>query len=355
MTTQIPTTGFLTDDMIRTLCLEQEMITPFVDLHEKQDQKDKITWGLSPASYDASLGTVFKRYRNLTTKIDPKSVNEDDFVTFTETEPFTIEPGGFLLGTTRETFRIPENIMGLCISRSTYARCFSGDTPIYLHDGKTITFKEAFNKQEAFREKHPDKACEFRGLALDEKTGQIRTAPLTTIQKTGTQPVVVVTYDDESQITCTPDHEFLVKNIVDGVWDGTASRIQAQHLESTHVPVEFRYHRCEARKIISVSEPQKAIETYCLTSPLYGNFLVGNGMCVGNCALMVHVTPLIPGFVGKVTLEISNTTQFPITLYPNEGICQFMFFHSSADCDQSYADIAGKYMNQEDTTGPRHI
>lgn len=78
-------------------------------------------------------------------------------------------------------------------------------------------------------------------------------------------------------------------------------------------------------------------------------------LCVGKstyarCGLIINVTPLEPGWDGYVTLEFSNTTPFPVKLYPNEGVCQFVFFRGNPACDFTYKDKKGKYMSQTDVT-----
>lgn len=81
-------------------------------------------------------------------------------------------------------------------------------------------------------------------------------------------------------------------------------------------------------------------------------------VCLGKstyarCGLIVNVTPLEPGWEGHVTLEISNTTPLPAKVYANEGVAQFLFFKGSSECETSYADRSGKYMNQTGVTLPR--
>lgn len=81
-------------------------------------------------------------------------------------------------------------------------------------------------------------------------------------------------------------------------------------------------------------------------------------VCVGKstyarCGLIVNVTPLEPEWEGQVTLEFSNTTQQPIRIYPNEGICQFLFFQSNEPCELSYGDRKGKYQHQKGITLPK--
>ena len=78
-------------------------------------------------------------------------------------------------------------------------------------------------------------------------------------------------------------------------------------------------------------------------------------ICVGKstyarCGLNVTTTPLEPEWGGVVTLELSNLTNAPITIYPNEGICQFIFLRSEVVCEVSYADKKGKYQWQTGVT-----
>lgn len=74
-------------------------------------------------------------------------------------------------------------------------------------------------------------------------------------------------------------------------------------------------------------------------------------ICIGKstyarCGLVVNVTPVEPGCSGQIVIEISNTTNMPVYLYPNEGICQFIFLKGDNPCATSYKDKGGKYLNQ---------
>jgi dCTP deaminase len=71
--------------------------------------------------------------------------------------------------------------------------------------------------------------------------------------------------------------------------------------------------------------------------------------------MIVNVTPLEPGWEGYVTLEFSNTTPYPIKIYVNEGICQFLFFKGNTQCQTTYKDKSGKYMNQKDIVLPKEF
>ena len=81
------------------------------------------------------------------------------------------------------------------------------------------------------------------------------------------------------------------------------------------------------------------------------------GVCVGKstyarCGIIVNVTPLEPGWYGKLTLEISNTTPLPAKIYSNEGIAQIVFFEGKTP-DVTYDRRRGKYMNQTEITLPK--
>lgn len=70
------------------------------------------------------------------------------------------------------------------------------------------------------------------------------------------------------------------------------------------------------------------------------------------CGVFVNVTPLEPGWRGQVTLEFFNSTPAPVKLYVGEGIAQFIFTRGRQPMT-TYADRAGKYMNQQGITLPR--
>lgn len=61
---------------------------------------------------------------------------------------------------------------------------------------------------------------------------------------------------------------------------------------------------------------------------------------------IVNVTPIEPGFEGKVVIEISNATGLPMKIYADQGVSQFLFYRASQECDISYADRKGKYQCQ---------
>lgn len=69
--------------------------------------------------------------------------------------------------------------------------------------------------------------------------------------------------------------------------------------------------------------------------------------------IILNCTPLEPGWRGYITLEISNTTPLPARIYANEGIGQVLFFESDEQCEVSYVDKKGKYLDQTGVVLPR--
>lgn len=81
-------------------------------------------------------------------------------------------------------------------------------------------------------------------------------------------------------------------------------------------------------------------------------------LCVGKstyarCGIIINTTPFEPGWRGYVTIELTNSTPLPAKIYANEGIGQVLFFESDEDCETSYADKSGKYLDQVGVVPPR--
>ena len=96
------------------------MIKPFVN---KQVRKGKISFGLSSYGYDARVSNEFKIFTNVNSGIvDPKVFKKESFVTKIGKECI-IPPNSFALARTVEYFKIPRNVLTICLGKSTYARC----------------------------------------------------------------------------------------------------------------------------------------------------------------------------------------------------------------------------------------
>jgi len=110
----------LSDKWIRKMASEHKMISPFED---KQIRENKISYGLSSFGYDARVSNEFKIFTNVNSEIvDPKNFKASNFVTKNVSECI-IPPNSFVLASTVEHFRIPKDVLVVCLGKSTYARC----------------------------------------------------------------------------------------------------------------------------------------------------------------------------------------------------------------------------------------
>lgn len=102
------------------MALEHQMITPFVD---GQVREGVISYGLSSYGYDIRVSNEFKIFTNVHSAIvDPKHFNPQSFIDY-EGDICVIPPNSFVLAQTVEYFRIPRNVLTVCLGKSTYARC----------------------------------------------------------------------------------------------------------------------------------------------------------------------------------------------------------------------------------------
>jgi dCTP deaminase len=108
------------DFRIREYALKQKMIEPFTD---KQVRNGVISYGLSSYGYDIRVADEFKIFTNVNSAIvDPKQFDPRSMVDF-KGGICVIPPNSFALAKTIEYFRIPRNILTICVGKSTYARC----------------------------------------------------------------------------------------------------------------------------------------------------------------------------------------------------------------------------------------
>ena len=146
----------LSDKWIKEMAKTNNMISPFED---KQVRGTKISYGLSSFGYDARVSNEFKIFTNIHSEIiDPKNFKQNNFIS-KNGEECIIPPNSFVLSSTVEYFKIPNDVMVICLGKSTYARCgiivnvtplepsweghvtleFSNTTPlpakIYAHEG----------------------------------------------------------------------------------------------------------------------------------------------------------------------------------------------------------------------------
>ena len=383
------------DHWIRRMAHEHGMIEPFAPEQVRYADGQKIvSYGTSSYGYDVRCADEFKIFTNInSTIVDPKAFDEKSFVDL-KAGVCVIPPNSFALARTVEYFRIPRSVLTICVGKSTYARCFRGDTRVALVDGEAPTLEDMARRHESGEL--------FRGYAVGPN-GRIIAARLDRPRYIGRDALLEIELDNGERIQATADHQFmrrdgrmaeahalrpgdalmpLYRDLVRGhekVYQPIDELPCATHLsEALHATGSMRgaaaslrwdrsvfprFPRAAAHlrgtpayrnhKITAIRELPGEQDVYCLTVPEAGNFALQAGVFVRNCGIIVNVTPLEPEWEGHVTLEFSNTTPLPAKIYANEGVAQMLFFESDEVCSTSYKDRGGKYQAQRGVTLPK--
>jgi len=112
--------GLKSDKWIREKSLKNDMIKPFC---EEQVGTDVVSYGVSSYGYDIRVGNEFKIFTNVSsTVVDPKNFDDKNIVDFVG-NICIVPPNSFALARTVEYFKIPKNVLAICLGKSTYARC----------------------------------------------------------------------------------------------------------------------------------------------------------------------------------------------------------------------------------------
>jgi deoxycytidine triphosphate deaminase len=357
------------DRWIRRMAAAHAMIEPFSPQQVRVSDGHKIiSYGTSSYGYDVRCADEFKIFTNInSTIVDPKNFDEKSFVDF-KGPVCIIPPNSFALASTVEFFRIPRSVLTVTVGKSTYARCFRGDTRVALVDGTCATLEEMARRR--------DSGELFWGYSIG-RDGRLIVSLLEAPRFIGRDSLLEVELDHGERIHATPDHLFMRR-------DG---RMTAAHAlrprdalmplyrdlfrggEAVYQPIDgflyppYRLADERARigrmpayrnhQVVAVRAIAGDHDVYCLTVPEAGNFALEAGVFVKNCGIIVNVTPLEPEWEGHVTLEFSNTTPLPAKIYANEGVAQMLFFESDEVCETSYRDRGGKYQGQRGVTLPK--
>lgn len=112
--------GLKADNWIRKMAIEHDMIKPFC---EANIGKGVVSYGLSSYGYDIRVGREFKIFTNInSTVVDPKNFLEENVVDF-EGDECIVPANSFALARTIEYFKMPNDVLAICLGKSTYARC----------------------------------------------------------------------------------------------------------------------------------------------------------------------------------------------------------------------------------------
>lgn len=112
------------DKWIRRMVQEHGMIEPFEsDQIRQKDEQRIVSYGTSSYGYDIRCSDEFKLFTNInSTIVDPKNFDSNSFIDV-KSDVCIIPPNSFALARTVEYFRIPRNVLTICLGKSTYARC----------------------------------------------------------------------------------------------------------------------------------------------------------------------------------------------------------------------------------------
>ena len=108
------------DKWIKRMSINNKMIEPFV---ESNVRKDVVSYGLSSYGYDIRVSDEYKIFTNVNNSIiDPKKFDDKSFVNF-KGDVCVVPANSFALARSIEYFKIPRNVLTICLGKSTYARC----------------------------------------------------------------------------------------------------------------------------------------------------------------------------------------------------------------------------------------
>jgi dCTP deaminase len=189
------------DRWIRRMAASHGMIDPFSPEQVRVADGHKIiSYGTSSYGYDVRCADEFKIFTNInSTIVDPKNFDEKSFVDF-KGPVCIIPPNSFALASTVEYFRVPRNVLVATLGKSTYARCFRGDTRVALVDGTAPTLDEMARMH--------DSGELFWGYSIGEH-GRLIVSLLDAPRFIGRDALLELELDNGERVHATPDHRFM--------------------------------------------------------------------------------------------------------------------------------------------------
>jgi dCTP deaminase len=174
------------DIWIRRMAQEHGMIEPFAAAQVRHNENGRIiSYGTSSYGYDVRCATSFKLFTNINSAVvDPKAFDANSFVDL-EGDVCIIPPNSFVLAHTIEYFKIPRDVLTICVGKSTYARCgiilnvtplepeweghvtleFSNTTqlPVKIYANEGVAQMLFFQSDEACQTSYKDRQGKYQG------------------------------------------------------------------------------------------------------------------------------------------------------------------------------------------------
>jgi len=183
------------------MAAEHGLIDPFEPDQIRHNGRERVvSYGTSSYGYDIRCSDEFKIFTNINSAIvDPKGFDANSFVDL-KGEVCIIPPNSFALARTVEYFRIPRDVLVLCLGKSTYARCFRGDQQVALVDGSSVALEDMARRSE--------RGEDFWGYSVGE-FGRIIVTKLEAPRWVGRDALMEIALDSGELVRCTPDHVFI--------------------------------------------------------------------------------------------------------------------------------------------------
>jgi len=248
------------DRWIRTMAEQHAMIEPFEPGQVRQAGGQRIvSYGTSSYGYDVRCAAEFKIFTNInSTIVDPKAFDERNFVDFGG-DVCIIPPNSFALARTVEYFRIPRDTLVVCLGKSTYARCFRGDTRVALVDGSSATLEDMARRHEAGEL--------FWGYSIGP-TGQLIVSLLDSPRFVARDALVEVELDNGERVHATPDHRFMTRQ---GGWTEAGALKPGDALMPLYRHLERGYEVTYQPLTGFLTPTHRLADEWNLRAGIYGN------------------------------------------------------------------------------------
>jgi deoxycytidine triphosphate deaminase len=174
------------------------MIEPFED---RLVREGVVSYGLTSFGYDLRAAAEWKIFTNAWgAMVDPKNFDPKSFVEH-EGETVIIPPNSFVLARSVEYIRMPQTALAIAVGKSTYARCFSGDTKVALVDGRSLSLEQMANAENEV----------FFGYSIGAMS-RVMVTMLENPRFIGRDSLLEITLDNGQTIQATPEHLFFTRD-----------------------------------------------------------------------------------------------------------------------------------------------
>lgn len=321
---------------------------------------------IQPSSVDLHVDRYFRLFRNHTRGlIDVKEDQQEltELVEVTGDDALILHPGEFVLGSSLERVALPNDLVGRLEGKSSLGRLgllihssLPGDEPVVLLDGGQATRRPV---EEVVRRRLPGPV-----LAFDPATFELGAYAITGWYEGPADRIFEVRLGEGDGVRVTAGHNLFTRAPSGGP-TGVRTLELRPGTEVAACPLgQGRMKAPSLNPGYARFEPVLEVRDTGVTEPVFDlevrpdgrrieNFLAGtHGVFVSNTAGFVD-----PGFDGHLTLELSNVSNLPITVYPGMKIGQISFLRMTTAADQPYGSsgVGSKYQHQRGPTPSRYF